>query len=954
MTYENFVKALQNTTQLRTSLGAQENGTSQENNVNTVARKRRSVQSSLQPPLYSVVSDSMVFVFKSSADPEENLFEASKLKTVCAMDSGIVRSSPSFESQCYNFNDGSKTQCYASWSLGNYVALLNNRVSCQDVTDEDVLKVKNLLQNCSSYFVKQTLKADCEYPDASKNETVSSNCPSVPARCIKYSAVYNIFQYLVDNQFMGTPDDALLKYTLTMLPVPHDLKSFYDEMYNRLKDSIHVRDGVELATFRFWRYKYKKFSEELFVEIIFPALALLVVFCVMWFYLGSFILTFCGLFCIIYASGLSYFLYNIVFGMDFFPFLNVLTLVFLVGIGADDAFVYCDIWRQTRAANPNANIMQLTLKTLRYSALSMLVTSLTTASAFFAGVSSTITAIKCFGIFAGTSILTNYLLMITYFPAVVALHEKWVMKYSEGRSLDVPTSIELAAEKTGAEVAAPIAQDMSESREASNGDHNTQEESGSHKTQKKTSFCILQIIDFPCSLAVSALGVTQRFSSKVFGRWLPIIVIKFHWIWITLLVCLTAGFLCVNFVKPGLQLPESDEFQTFASSHTLENYNLNYKSFFRFEQDGTMSVELIWGIKPADNGNFLDPDNKGSLEFDESFGDLFTKDGQKFLRSLCTSVEKQSFFAAFVGNVGCPIEGLITACTSGPNPCCGKNATFPFPPDVTEKCLLAFASTGQDSGVLFDAESGKIKGFRMVIYTKQSFTTAFSIIDELFKEVDSWVKTEMPKAPPGLRNGWAGSWGFNFYGLQIGLSQGTYSSLGISVAVSFIVMLLTTLNIFISIYAIITIIGIIAITIGSLVLAGWQLNILESIVMSVAVGLSIDFTMHYGVAYRLAPDKSRRENRVRYSLVHIGSAITMAALTTFLTGRVFLSRLIKTSILNLQSCSNLLFLFQLPLKIVKKHSQRFLSVLFKPMMAYLDYIELRTYAKTSEKHGFQV
>ncbi|KAL9981000.1 hypothetical protein ACROYT_G009652 [Oculina patagonica] len=97
-------------------------------------------------------------------------------------------------------------------------------------------------------------------------------------------------------------------------------------------------------------------------------------------------------------------------------------------------------------------------------------------------------------------------------------------------------------------------------------------------------------------------------------------------------------------------------------------------------------------------------------------------------------------------------------------------------------------------------------------------------------------------------------------------------------------MLLTTLNIFISIYAIITIIGIIAITIGSLVLAGWQLNIFESIVMSVTVGLSIDFTMHYGVAYRLAPDKSQSDSRVRYSLVHIGSATIMAAMTTFLTG----------------------------------------------------------------------
>ena len=60
--------------------------------------------------------------------------------------------------------------------------------------------------------------------------------------------------------------------------------------------------------------------------------------------------------------------------------------------------------------------------------------------------------------------------------------------------------------------------------------------------------------------------------------------------------------------------------------------------------------------------------------------------------------------------------------------------------------------------------------------------------------------------------------------------------------------------------------------------------------MSVAVGLSIDFTMRYGVAYRLAPpDKKQRESRVRYSLVHIGSAITMAALTTFLTGETFCS-----------------------------------------------------------------
>ena len=138
--------------------------------------------------------------------------------------------------------------------------------------------------------------------------------------------------------------------------------------------------------------------------------------------------------------------------------------MFLVGIGADDAFVYYDIWRQTLAANPCANIMQLTLKTLRYAALSMLVTSLTTASAFFAGVSSSITAIRLFGLFAGTSILTNYLLMITYFPAVVALHEKWVLKYVDGHSsLEGVPAESSDPEKTDSVQLASVAQDMSQS-----------------------------------------------------------------------------------------------------------------------------------------------------------------------------------------------------------------------------------------------------------------------------------------------------------------------------------------------------------------------------------------------------------------------------------------------------------------------------------------------------------
>ena len=854
----------------------------QQNNVSSsVKRKRRSTQSSLEPPLPSDELNRydhvrMMFIFEASGG-DENLLVSSKLKDVCEIENSILSASSLYAQYCLSIYDGKTTKCYSSYSLGNYIALLNNRTTCRDITDQDVLYVKNLLLQCHPYFVKQSLKGSC----------ATSSCEGVPANCTKHNAVYNIFQFLTDNE-MSPSNDMFLKYTTSFPQASgYDL---YDELYLELKDGVPERDGVKLASFWFMNYKFDLFQIKLLTEVIFPALAMIIVFLIMWFFLGSFILTFTGLFCIIYAIGLSYFLYTMVFKIDFFPFLNVTTLVFLVGIGADDAFVYYDIWRQTLAANPCANIMQLTLKTLRYAALSMLVTSLTTASAFFAGVSSSITAIRLFGLFAGTSILTNYLLMITYFPAVVALHEKWVLKYKDGHSSLDDESCDLdevQSPKTGE----PIAQNMSE-RNIMKSVVN------SPVKQNEGSICFLQVIDFPCSLLISATSFFKTAGSKVFEDWLPKAVIELRYVWIALLGCLTVGFLCVNFVKPGLQLPNTSDFQVFSSSHPLENYYLNYKSYFRFtssQQSGGMWLELFWGIKLEDNGNHLNPDDYGTLQLDESFdkSNLFSPAGQKFLRYLCQSIEKQPFFVTFPSSDTCPIEAFIKTCTSPGTACCGVNASFPFPADTAEGCLRTALSMPSSAGVglLFD-QQGKVIGFHLQIITGQSFTTSFTVMDDFWKKVTDWFDNEMAKAPTGLENGWVGCWNLDFYALQMGLSEGTYSSLGISVAVSFGVMLFTTLNILISIYAIITIIGIISITIGCLVLAGWQLNILESIVVSVAVGLSIDFTMHYGVAYTLAPDKSQRDSRVRYSLKHIGSAITMAALTTFFTGRQFLVTMI--------------------------------------------------------------
>ena len=81
--------------------------------------------------------------------------------------------------------------------------------------------------------------------------------------------------------------------------------------------------------------------------------------------------------------------------------------------------------------------------------------------------------------------------------------------------------------------------------------------------------------------------------------------------------------------------------------------------------------------------------------------------------------------------------------------------------------------------------------------------------------------------------------------------------------------------------------GAIFTTVGILVMLGWELNILESVTISIAVGLSIDFTLHYAMAYRLSPHLDR-EMRVVTSISRMGSPVGMAALTTFLVGAIML------------------------------------------------------------------
>jgi len=152
-------------------------------------------------------------------------------------------------------------------------------------------------------------------------------------------------------------------------------------------------------------------------------------------------------------------------------------------------------------------------------------------------------------------------------------------------------------------------------------------------------------------------------------------------------------------------------------------------------------------------------------------------------------------------------------------------------------------------------------------------TKVFWEIIEEFTEV--WVGGNRDLSGTGLDEGWAISQ-LTLYDVQMSLADGVKQTLGVSMATAFVVLLATTMNLPITVAGMLCIGGILGSTIAILIGEGWKLSILESIVFSVAVGLSVDFCVHYSwsILMSIKEGKGKREIVMR-ALVQVGPSILM-------------------------------------------------------------------------------
>lgn len=180
---------------------------------------------------------------------------------------------------------------------------------------------KSLLLRCSEYFHKLQLMPDCagkHYCDA-------------PKECTKFDAVFNVLNFLTSITFLppnNTLNSTILEETMIFLPLASSTAIL--PYYHQLEKLDLEYEGISVVAMEFG-IKNSLFDECLLRDAwLMTSGALFVLFC-MWLYTESLFLTIMTIIAITFSLGISYFMYILVFELDFFPFMNLLAIIVVIG-----------------------------------------------------------------------------------------------------------------------------------------------------------------------------------------------------------------------------------------------------------------------------------------------------------------------------------------------------------------------------------------------------------------------------------------------------------------------------------------------------------------------------------------------------------------------------------------------------------------------------------------------
>lgn len=745
----------------------------------------------------------------------------------------------------------------------------------------------------------------------------------------------NTHKYIHSSKHGNTGNHTYLSHTNIFLPIAKSpgIMPYYQAISKHsLKTPFVYAKAMDLGM------KNSLFDHLLSEDAKLFLIALLAILIVISIHTWSIILSFVILLIICLSLCSSFVIYELILDIPVFPFMNLLAVVISFGICSDNAMLFCKQWTleedlhcdQATISNTNTmnqyndcslvhpndlvitepqhlndTIITTTVadtilnslnstdlkkdtidgvlsgnpgcltkeqagidRMLKRAIVGTSIATLATACSFVISAISKITAVRCFCIFATLSVLTNYILIVILLPPTLILDSRLSRKFCHELCHFGPNYVDFL-------------------RKAQHARNNMIE------TGKLINHYILVIVNqFKFYLIIS---------------------------FVTLLCCSSI----LVFYRPTLQPADDDHVQLLSSKHEFEQYDRNLRRQFAFERHKERSighrkssmitgdalpVRIVFGLDAKDNGDMFDTHDRGTLVFDPNF-DLADPKAQSWMLDFCKKLRQQRFIQT--SNAGlewsnCFIETFKSWMESRPcqdpvqteidhSPCC-QAYEFPFSRSTFNKCVgpavNIIRKTPQDqpnfnAGVRFFKNSTRVAALVIEYRSNRVFSESFTKMSRFFSDIDEWVSWQINNtAPASLKSGWFISSNLEFLALQTELLNSTIASIILEILFAMVALMLSTRDIITTIAGTVAIGTIITTTVGFLILFRWTLGVAESIMISLTIGLSIDFALHYSVAYNETRRNGSNEAIIHSVLDQVCGPIALATITTSVAGLV--------------------------------------------------------------------
>jgi protein dispatched 1 len=671
-------------------------------------------------------------------------------------------------------------------------------------------------------------------------------------------------------------------------------------------------DGTDI---RFYAgYLRSKDSQRIIgLDLSWAGASILAVWVYMSLHTGSVFVASLGMFEILASFPVSIFLYRVFFRVSYLGNIQILSVFVVLGVGADDVFVFFDAFKQSAYEPYEVSGTTLTrvLYTARRASKAIFVTSLTTAVAFAATAMSKVMPISAFGALSAIMIFVLFAVNVLFFPPALVLYDRWVRNAARRRANGEgkltaclggfgcvgPPGRDVAAraddaDDVGSESSGDVAvvvgvDDASSSSSDGAGALSSDASLGSGRRGRRES-----------RMDVAKLRPIEWFYREPFHACVAHPVIKFF------VVASFAALLAIG-VKMASELETPAEQEAwYPDTHLMQSFSNNRRRFMSSDEDRVVPVDLFWGLGGMDieGVDKYDPRQRGVLELDATF-DASSEAAQLFLVAACDFLKNATCDADGCGGPGSDLvrkkngkDARVVCPMAAFRKYVEEVLVEPFP--VTGLHTSSFAAKLQtfvasthgspySSHLGFD-ESGALMFVRVSTESTLVFPTTAKTSRPVFDVWSAFVDDLNARAPRGVGNAkQTAYYTWTWMKTQEALVENTFQGLIICFCMAFVVLLLSTMDLRAGMIATVTIAGVVTTVMGVGVrgIMGWDLGIGESIAAVILIGLSVDYCVHLANAYCEAPAScDTRELRVQHALMTMGISITASAVTTIVSG----------------------------------------------------------------------